>query len=207
MANTDFIGGDMAAVERIQAQLKKLPPELKDVMADAVYGYWLRSLRTSSDGNYQPYKFFGRATAYGPQTWNDIPPGMNITPVPGYFSYKQWAFVMIGIANGTLKAGADNRTGELKRGWRVEGRGYKALLVNETPYAKYVQGDGEQARQPRGAGWRMITEWVKERSRMYRAVQAAEKAISDFIDREFGKQQTTCNIPKSCYTKFIGAVR
>jgi hypothetical protein len=64
-------------------------------------------------------------------------------PVPHdkflWSSDAQRAAVMIKIKQG----GYTGRTHQLKNAWTTVGDGYKQMVVNETPYADYVQGDNQ----------------------------------------------------------------
>jgi len=64
-------------------------------------------------------------------------------PVPhGKFvwsSDKQRRYVMAKISEG----GYTGRTQRLRNAWQTVGEGYKQMVVNETPYADYVQGDNQ----------------------------------------------------------------
>ena len=64
-------------------------------------------------------------------------------PVPNkpfvWSSDKQRRYVMAKISKG----GYTRRTQELRNAWKTVGNGYQQMVVNETPYADYVQGDNQ----------------------------------------------------------------
>ena len=80
-----------------------------------------------------------------------------------FFSDKQRRWFFWALGSGLIKPGQNNRTGTLGDGWRIVQSGPKQIdLVNEVPYAKFVQGTiTEQARQPRMAGWKSVTVWLR----------------------------------------------
>ena len=54
-------------------------------------------------------------------------------------SDKQRKFVMAKMR----EEGFPGRSQELRRGWKPIGSGFKQIVVNEVPYAQYVQGDSQ----------------------------------------------------------------
>ena len=99
--------------------------------------------------DYPTYRYVSRKAAYG----------------KSFFSDKQRRWFFAALADGRITPGRPNRTGTLGEGWRITAVGPKQLdLVNAVPYAKFVQGTDPHphAAQPRMAGWKSITYWLKE---------------------------------------------
>lgn len=96
---------------------------------------------------YPPYRHVSRKAAYGQSFSSD--------------RQRRWFFAA--LAEGRIKPGQNNRTNTLAEGWRIVSNGPKQIdLVNEVPYAKFVQGTvTDQARQPRMVGWKSITTWLR----------------------------------------------
>jgi len=108
---------------------------------------------------YPPYRFYSRADAYpeahtlNPEAWQYMGPDGEMKahkPMPGYFSLKQWRFVM--SLRSKYDFGFPHRTGELQRSWKVVNAGIRTMITNTDPGAPFVVGK-RQARQPQGAGW------------------------------------------------------
>jgi hypothetical protein len=162
----EFIGIEVSDVERVYLALAELPPEMVDRGADAVLAYWHGVL--SNPANYAKYRYISRAQAYP-----------NAPYKPGYFSARQWRYVMARIHSGEITPGRSQRTGTLARSWRQIGKGESAFLVNQAPYASYVVGDGEQARQPDLVGWLTGGESVNQP----RVVAGAERALAQAVEK------------------------
>lgn len=75
-------------------------------------------------------------------------------------SDKQRRYVMM-IIN---KGGYRGRTQELKNAWKTEGKGYNQIVVNETPYAQFVQ-DTNQIVGHKANGWQTVNQVLKTRSK------------------------------------------
>lgn len=170
----EFIGLEISNVEKIYLSLAELPAQLLDAGSDAVLDYWQGVLRNPA--NYAPYKYVSRASAYPDAPYR-----------PGYFSEKQFRFVMAKIRSGEFTPGSPQRTGELAKSWIKEGKGETAFLYNAAPYASFVIGDGTQARQPRGVGWLTGTETINQPRVVKGAEQALTKAVEKAIKKALGK--------------------
>lgn len=134
-----------------QAQFKALSKKLdsferKDVLGQTLgeVGEFMRDkLR-----EYPSYRYVSRKAAYG----------------QSFFSDKQRRWFFAALADGKIKPGQSNRTGALGQGWQIQHNGPKQIdLVNAVDYAKYVQGTDPHphAAQPRMAGWKSITVWLR----------------------------------------------
>ena len=120
---SDFIGLEVKGLEELQAKLAKLPDTARDMIVDDLNEEILKFMRA-----YEPYKHVSLKQAYG-----------------GFVSDKQRRFFFAALADGRISV-PYKRTQELHDAWRVEGKGYQSIIVNEKPYASYVMGEaGEQA--------------------------------------------------------------
>lgn len=133
-----------------QTQFKALSDKLDSFERKDVLGQTLGEVAEFMQGklrDYPPYRYVSRKAAYG----------------VSFFSDRQRRWFFAALAEGRIKPGQNNRTGALGEGWRIQQSGPKQLdLVNEVPYAVYVQGTiTQQARQPRMAGWKSITVWLR----------------------------------------------
>lgn len=102
---------------------------------------------------YPAYKYKSRAQAYGITGATFA----NGKPVPaGYFSAKQFRYVMAKMADGTINPGSPHRTMELKNAWQVKDTGKieSMSLVNENPAAVFAYSPIYQARQLGLVGWK-----------------------------------------------------
>lgn len=81
-------------------------------------------------------------------------------PVPhGNFQWtsdRQRKYVMAHIREN----GYTGRTQELRNAWKTEGKGYEQIVVNETPYAQFVQ-DTNQIIGHRANGWQTVNQVLK----------------------------------------------
>ena len=97
---------------------------------------------------YPAYSYVSRREAYGKP----------------FFSDRQRRWFFAALRNGDLTI-PYQRTGALRRGWQLlESGDADYLLVNETPYAKYVQ-NSPQARMMTLRQWRTVQRIVYEEAR------------------------------------------
>ena len=75
-------------------------------------------------------------------------------------SDKQRKYVMDKIRNGEWSG----RTQELRNGWKTIGSGWKQMVVNETPYAEFVQGDNRIIGHTAN-GWKNTEDIKKEKGK------------------------------------------
>jgi hypothetical protein len=133
-----------------QAQFKKLSNKLNSFERNFVIGQTLEEVGEFMRyrlREYPGYRYVSRKAAYGQSFSSD--------------RQRRWFFAA--LAEGRITPGRANRSGKLGDGWRIVKTDPKALnLVNEVPYAVFVQGTvTQQARQPRMAGWKSITIWLR----------------------------------------------
>lgn len=122
-----------------------------------------------------PYQYISRASAYGTVS-NENPPAPD-----GYFSWKQFRFVMASIRRGTIGI-PYRRTGNVSNAWHVEGKLSKAKAVNDNTAAPFVFGDSTQSRHENAVGWQKVGVRLDQNSN--RIFDAAYDALAAYIRRK-----------------------
>lgn len=135
-----MINVEVRGLDQLLPKIASLPDELKEQVMAHVGEYALEVMREQQPAQ----KHVSRADAYP-----DAPAG------PGWFSDKQRRWFFAALASGELQT-PYNRTGTLARGWKLEKVGDNLALVNDVPYAVYVQGFAFQSRHERLVGWRNV---------------------------------------------------
>jgi len=118
-----------------------------------------------------PYQSVSRAEAYG-QVANDGAPA-------GYFSWKQFRYVMASIADGSIKIPYE-RTGEISGAWHVAGNLSQSKVFNYNEKAPYVFGNESQSRHEQAVGWSKVGARLAEYSN--RIFDAAYDAFRMYLD-------------------------
>lgn len=161
-------------IEPLKQYLDTIPRHLRGVVSKEVANILMvEYLRP-----YPDYRYASRKMAYG-QTGAKFANG-NPVP-PGYFSAKQFRYVMADIKAGTITPGRVHRSGKLFDAWKVTGDGVKAKISvteSKAKYAKYVVGD-IQAAQPYHAGW-VKAKYVIAQN-LDKATEKAQKAVDEFL--------------------------
>ena len=139
---------DIKGVEQVRTYLLNVAAYVPHVAINAIAEFLRLKLAIP-----HPYKYASRARAYG-STGAKFANG---SPVPdGYFSAKQFFYVMAKIADGTITPGTENRTGKSSKAWTYEpikAGQTKGYILNPSPGAYYTMSDTGQARQPANVGW------------------------------------------------------
>ena len=155
----------------LESYLAKLP---RGTIRDGLKAFTTYILGNSSHGlrHDDPYKYVSRAKAYG-MVSNDGAPA-------GYFSMKQFRFVMAKIASGEITPGQPNRSGAASAAWEMKetnnGYGYSAINADRGAY--YTRSDKGQARQPALVGWRKTAKVIADNfDGAMRALHAAVDAV------------------------------
>jgi hypothetical protein len=169
-------------VEAVQSFLRAIPRGAVRVALQAfseyVVGNEQHGLRHA-----EPYKYASRARAYG-YTGAKFENG---NPVPaGYFSAKQFRYVMAKIASGEMTPGTENRTGKSTAAWQAVPRndGYRYTLSNGERGAYYTRDDKGQARQPANVGWRKVSQVVTDN--YLGGIRSAVAAVKKFLASKKG---------------------
>jgi hypothetical protein len=146
--------GKLLRTGEIGEAIKQLPAKIRGKALEPVAKYYLKQFR-----KYPRYKRVRRSTAYG-STGATFKNG---NPVPdGYFSAKQFHYVMANIADGTFTPGRSQRTNALKDGWHIEGTLTPLNIVNDAPGAVFAYSPIYQARQLDMVGWKDVNEMIAD---------------------------------------------
>ena len=128
----DFIGFDVSGIEELKRKLERFPEPVQDAAIDEVTPYLINQWQI-----YPPKKRVKRRKVYGRTFDSD--------------RQRRWFFMALkrGIITVPYR-----RTQTLRRGWKQVGKGRKSLIVNETPYAQYAQGEEDQQNKLlQAVGW------------------------------------------------------
>ena len=156
MSNDVFIGIDPSAlddVERVKRKLSKLiTPQTLGRAVDKVSDYLLNIFKT-----YPAYKKVTRREAYGRT----------------FFTAKQRRYFFWALNRGVIRV-PYRRTQGYRRAWKKVGEGVNTILVNESPYAIYLQDDERQSRMAQRIGWRTLSQMIAGRSKRIGEITAGE---------------------------------
>jgi len=152
----DFIAIETIGDEELLRALRALPDEMQNAVIEDVNEYALNVLRT-----YPSQRYISRKAAYGTT----------------FFTDKQRRFFFAALKDGSINV-PYKRTQGLRRGWRVEGQGPTSFLVNETPYADLIMGEG-QSRHAEKIGWKKAINLIEER--MERILRIAQSGVARAI--------------------------
>ena len=159
---------DITGMDNIQMFLRSLSGDMLDTVLKA-YGEYLIGDMGHGLMHYSPYEYVRRDEVYNPP----------------FVSDKQRRFVMAAIREGTIDPGVPHRTGNLQRGWELHPQGDVAYVItNSVPYAPYVMGDESQSLLNGRAGWRKVSQNVKDN--MAGAFRAAVQALNRLIKSKGG---------------------
>jgi hypothetical protein len=152
----DFIGIDVHGIPELQAKLAQLPAAVADDGVEAADKQIVNIMQA-----YGQYHYISRQK------------------VP-FVSDKQRRYVMASIRQGTIKVPYE-RTQGLRNAWKTAGSGKTQIVVNESPYAGFVMGEGVQAHRFSLMGWE--TDLTRVRTHLSSIVQAFEVGARKAIKR------------------------
>lgn len=166
--------GPLRNVEKLQAFLKTVP---RGMVRAAVRAFAEYVIGNSYHGfrHDQPYKYVSRAKAYG-KVSSDAP--------AGYFSKRQFRYVMAKIASGEIKPGQRrNIPTHASGGYEVKETrgGYGASIVNQEAGAYWTRSDKRQPRQLTMVGWKRAAQVVA--SNAVGAIRHAKAAVARLLKR------------------------
>jgi len=166
-------------------QFGRLIADLPDKVRPGAERHVAEYLREAFQTDEPAYNYKSRARAYGLQPggdWSYTRNGKTYTmqPVPGYFSARQFRFVMRGIAKGTITPGVSQRNGETGESWKVGGRG-PVVIRNTAKHAGWLFSDRYQARQPGLVGWKKLAKLYDDNA------DDAFVDLVEYIDKEIIK--------------------
>lgn len=158
-----LIGIDIRGIEQVRQKLQSLAsPQLARAATKATADYLRGQLQ-----RYPPQIYVSRREAYGRP----------------FESARQRRWFFAALRDGTLRI-PYQRTGTLRRGWRIlESGGADHILVNEVPYARFVQ-NSPQARMMTLRQWRTLQRIIyEERDRIKRVIDEAVNAAIKKLKR------------------------
>ena len=123
-----------------------------------------------------PYRYVSRAKAYGNVSKDGAP--------AGYFSWKQFRYVMAGISKGEIVPGTrKNSPTNSSQAWEysLSNNGYTAKITNDAGNTYWIRDDEGQARQPAAVGWRKVSKVVEDN--MAGAFRHASALVKEWISR------------------------
>lgn len=152
-----FLGVDVSGLKELQAKLAKLPRAVHEDATRAGADEVVKFMRT-----YPAQNYVSRQSAYG----------------VAFFTAKQRRYFFWALKEGIINT-PYQRTNTLRDNWVIIGQGLDEMVVNQTPYAGLVMGDGEQNRMHQKIGWKTVEARLKENGqRIAKAIQqAADRAI------------------------------
>lgn len=153
----DFIGVDVSGLKELQAKLAKLPRAVHETATRAGADEVVKVMRS-----YPAQAYVSRQSAYG----------------VAFFTAKQRRYFFWALKEGIISS-PYKRTNTLRDNWVIVGQGLDEMVVNQTPYAGLVMGDGTQNRMHQKIGWKTIEARLKENGAKIAKViqQAADRAI------------------------------
>lgn len=166
--------GPLRNVDELQKFLKTLPRGMTRAAIRAFAEYLIGN---SYHGfrHDQPYKYVSRAKAYG-KVASGVP--------AGYFSMRQYRYVMAKIASGEINPGQRrNIPTKASGGYEIKETrgGYGANIVNQEAGAYWTRSDKNQPRQLARVGWRKAADVVA--ANIVGGIRSAKAAISQFLKR------------------------
>ena len=153
--------------DKVSAWIKSLPRGIKAAAMRAISDYVV--------GNEQhglrhdvAYKYVSRKQAYG-----------KVSDAPaGYFSMKQFRYVMAKIKSGEMKIGRKNDPTKYSQSWRTEQKNSqwdRTVVKGQLPFGRFP------SRQNLLVGWRDFRKVVE--SNMKGAMESAQKAVDEFLKK------------------------
>lgn len=135
--------------------------------------------------SHPTYTYHSRSKAYGMSgsggDWTYVRDGKAFTmqPVSGFFSAKQFHYVMACISDGSIEI-PYTRTNRLSTGWKKVGDGLNVRIINDSgDYIQYVMGSKTQSRHEALIPWQTIDALLARYSQ--EIVKAAQNGIAGYI--------------------------
>lgn len=152
----DFLGVDISGLKPLQDKLAKLPKAVHETATRAAADETVKFMRS-----YPAEKYVSRKSAYGTT----------------FFTPKQRRYFFWALKEGIIQS-PYSRTNRLRDNWTIIGQGLNEMVVNQTPYADLVMGEG-QNRMHQKIGWKTVTKRLEENAaKIGKAIQqAADRAI------------------------------
>jgi hypothetical protein len=156
---SDFIGIDATGIPELQAKLAQLPAAVADDGVEAADKQIVNIMQA-----YGQYHYISRSQV----------------PWASDKKQKQRRYVMAKMREGSIVV-PYVRTQGLRNAWKTVGSGKTQIVVNESPYAGFVMGEGVQAHRFSLMGWE--TDLTRVRTHLSSIVQAFEAGARNAIKR------------------------
>jgi len=128
----------------IQRTFQYLPQFARDKFAEEMGKYLVKELQ-----EYEPpNRFVTRKAAYG----------------KSFFTRRQQKWFFWALRTGRIRV-PYVRTHELRRSWRLHGKGESVYIQNDRSGVPYVMGDIGQSRHERMVGWETVGQFVEKRTK------------------------------------------
>jgi hypothetical protein len=147
---SDSFSASIIGIDKLRAKLMLVAPAVADEAFVQASKYLLHVLVNKE---VPPYKHVSRATAYP-----------NAPYKPGWFSLKQFRYVMWAIGKGLIKIPYQRggRAKGIETGWVIKGTGVNTTITNITPGAQYIYDPNKQARQLKLVGWKTLPQIIEK---------------------------------------------
>jgi hypothetical protein len=143
---SDFVGIDIQGLTELQGKLSRAIPSVQDSIVEQVAGYVVKVMQEQPTPNHS----ITRAQAY-PETGD------------GFFTDRQRKWFFWALRTGKIHV-PYTRTQEMRKAWKVYGKGKNAIVANETQAAVFTMDDERQARFSKLVGWETAGAKLKARS-------------------------------------------
>lgn len=162
--------GQIRNVEKVKAYLAEVPRGAKKAAVIAIAEYIVGD-ESHGFKHDQPYKYVSRASAYGNVSKDGAP--------AGFFSWKQFRFVMAAIAKGDIVPGTRKYSpteASESYAYKLTNSGYGAQITGDAPGAYWTRDDKAQPRQLAAVGWRKAMDVIS--TNIAGAIRHAAAAVS-----------------------------
>lgn len=153
----DFIALELIGLKELQTKINRLPDAAADEGVEEASLYMVNVLH-----QYPPQK---RVT---------------IAQAGGWKSDKQRRWFFAALRRGEIQV-PYHRTQQLADGWKILGYGKSSFIANETSYAKYVMGDGDQSRMHELIGWQKLQSFLTTRAQQI--IRKFDAGVKNAISR------------------------
>lgn len=162
--------GQIKNLDKVKAYLAEVPRGVKKAAVLAIAEYMVGD-DTHGFKKDQPYKYVSRASAYGNVAKDGAP--------AGYFSWKQFRFVMAAISKGDIVPGTRKYSptqASESYAYTLTNGGYGAQITGNAEGAYWTRDNNAQPRQLARVGWRKAADVIS--TNIAGAIRHATAAVS-----------------------------
>lgn len=157
----------VANLENVKKFISELPRGIKAAAMRAISEYIVgdtnHGLKHDVNYKYVPRRAIGKVS--------DAP--------PGYYSWKQFHYVMAALRSGKMKIGRKNSPTNMSKSWKWEQKDSQWDRTNITGKLPF---DRFPARHNRLAGWRHWSEVIE--TNMRGAIKAGQQAVNEWLKKK-----------------------